>query len=100
MGDDNGGNGNGNGRVYTMNEPGNFYCSIVDSDGVLHVIPDGKKIVERHDDKLVVFVSKGSCFEKRLEFPFANKDGKIRGVEIYTSSRPINFRTYPKSKWT
>jgi len=97
MSNDNGGNGNG--RVYIMQGPGFFYCSIIDCDGILQIIPDGKKIVERHDDKVVVFVNKETPFEKRLEFPFANKEGEIRGVEIYTSSQPIVYGTYSKSRW-
>jgi len=80
--------GNGTDWLYTIKESGYFFCSIKDCDGILHIMPDGKKRIERFEDKIVVIIDQGGSLEKEIPFPLQKNGHQSLGVEVYTSNCP------------
>ena len=71
----------------TIREAGNFNCSILDSNGCLHIMPEGKKMVLRYENKIVVVINPGERNEERRSFLFRKENGRTFGVEIDFSNR-------------
>jgi hypothetical protein len=88
--------GNGDEWHCTIKEAGLFYCAVVDSDGILHIMPEGRKKIERYEDRVVVIIDPEGRNEKRFPFIFKKKNEGTLGVEFIFSDKK---HKRPPNKW-